>query len=88
MLRQYLRTAIQQVSVSIDTISNKTPPVSLFQVFLNDTGFLINGDGQRLVWIPAHLRGEKIAVHTSTRTVVIGGSNGDVTIIRFLCDSL
>ena len=57
--------------------------VSLTKLTIDDTGFLINGDGHRLIWIPAHLRGNKIFVHLSTPTVVIGGDSGAITIIHF-----
>jgi len=74
-------------STSMTHLSTKTP-VSRYHLTMDDTGFLINGDGHQLIWIPAHLRGTEIAVYISTRTVVIGGPTGAVTIIRFLCDSL
>ena len=48
-------------------------------------GFLITGDKQQVIWIPAHLRGDEIRFHANT--VVIGGCNGSVTIIRFNSDS-
>jgi hypothetical protein len=62
--------------------------VSLFRLSLDNTGFLINGDGHQLIWIPTHLRGEEIAVDTNSCTVAIAGSSGAITIIRFLRDSL
>ena len=71
------------ISGSIDGLSTKAP-VFLFQPRINDTGFLVSRDGQQLIWIPPHLRGNQISVYLSTGTVVIGGSNGNVTFIHFL----
>lgn len=62
--------------------------VSLSRLTIDDTGFLINGEGRQLIWVPAHLRGDRIAVHLSSCTVVIAGTNGAVTFIYFLPDLL
>lgn len=59
----------------------RDPPVPLFQLTIDDTGFLINGDEQRIIWVPAHLRGDKVDVHG--KTVAIGGYIGSMTFIRF-----
>jgi hypothetical protein len=70
-------------SNTMTDLSIKASP-SLFQLTIGDTGFLINNDGHQLIWIPAHLRGQAISVHLSTCSVVVGGTNGAVTIISFL----
>jgi hypothetical protein len=72
-------------SLSIDTMANVATKAQ-FPLYLDNAGFLVNDDGHQLVWIPAHLRGNAIAVDTSSRTVAIGGGNGPITIIRFLHD--
>ena len=59
----------------------KNPSVPLFGLAIDDMGFLINGDAQQIIWVPAHLRGGTITVHRDV--VVIGGYNGAVTFIRF-----
>jgi hypothetical protein len=43
-------------------------------------GFLQYSNGERLVWIPAHLRGNSIAAFNYT--VAIGGGSGAVTFVR------
>ena len=77
-------------SGSIATTANSSisieAPAFLFQLRIDDTGFLINHEGHQLIWIPAHLRGTEIRVYSSTRTVVIGGASGAITIIRFASD--
>jgi hypothetical protein len=45
-------------------------------------GFLQYSDGERLVWIPAHLRGESITAFNNI--VAIGGQSGAITFIRTL----
>ena len=60
-------------------------PVPLFQLRIDDMGFLINGNKQQVIWVPAHLRGNEIKIQANT--VVIGGSNGAMTFIRFDPDS-
>ena len=65
--------------------SHSNSPVFLFRLGIDDMGFLITGDKQQVIWIPAHLRGDEIRFHANT--VVIGGCNGSVTIIRFNSDS-
>ena len=57
------------------------PSVPLFGLAIDEMGFLINGDAQQIIWVPAHLRGGTITVHRNI--VVIGGANGAVTFIRF-----
>jgi WD40 repeat protein len=58
--------------------------VSFSQPTIDDTGFLVTVDGHQLIWIPAHLRGDKIAVHLKSHTVVVGGAKGAITIIRVI----
>ena len=73
----------------LDSISghvhNEPLPVPLFLLTIDDMGFLINGYGQQLIWVPAHLRGGEIEVQANN--VVIGGDNGAMTFIRFDPDS-
>ena len=75
---------VQHGQSNISGSTDDQAPVSLFQPLINDTGFLVSNDGQQLIWIPPHLRGDEIGVYLSTGTVVIGGSNGSITIIHFL----
>ena len=62
------------------------PSVPLFRLAIDDivVGFLINGDAQQVIWVPAHLRGDALSVHRNI--VVIGGDNGALTFIRFDSD--
>ena len=60
-------------------------PVPLFSLTIDDMGFLINGHGQQVIWVPGHLRGNEIRVRANT--VVIGGYSGAMTFIRFDPDS-
>ena len=50
---------------------------------LNESGFLQNFSGKRLVWIPKHLRGVIAASHNGT--IAIGSLNGAMTIIKNTC---
>jgi hypothetical protein len=50
---------------------------------LNESGFLQNFSGKRLVWIPKHLRGVVAASHNGT--IAIGSLNGAMTIIKNTC---
>ena len=47
------------------------PSVPLFGLAIDDMGFLINGDAQQVIWVPAHLRGDALS------------DNGAVTFIHF-----
>jgi hypothetical protein len=43
-------------------------------------GFLRYANGERLMWLPAHLRGNTITVFNDT--VAVGGEGGAITFVR------
>lgn len=63
-------------------------PVPLFHLTIDNLGFLTNGNAQRVIWVPAHLRASySDRIYARANTVVIGGRSGAITFIRFNPDS-
>ena len=50
-----------------------------FRFLFDDQGFLRDRDGKRLVWIPAHLRGDEVV--GCGGVIIVGGATGAMTFL-------